>query len=62
MTASVIAGRITVLREITEDHDVVSILIEPDEMPLLEQLGLLRMAEDSAIRRAMEEEPGEADE
>jgi len=53
-------ARITILRTLTEDDDVVSVEAVDgagDDLPLVESLGLLRMAEDSVIRRAMGEEP-----
>jgi hypothetical protein len=55
-------ARITILRTLTEDDDLVSVEAVDsggDDLPLVESLGLLRMAEDTIIRRAMGEEPEE---
>ena len=60
MTAIPLAT-ITITRYLDEDgYDMVTVEVEPDEAALVEQLGLLRLAEDSIIRDAMGE--GEEDE
>lgn len=56
--AGVEAGRITVVRRVTEDDvlDFVEALDgQGDEMPLTEALGMMRLAEDTLIRDRMGE-------
>lgn len=46
-------ARITITRRLTADGaDIVRLSVEPEEITLLETLGMLRMAEDSAIELA----------
>ena len=55
MTAIPLAS-ITITRYLDEDgYDMVTVETEPEESGLVEQLGLLRLAEDSIIRDAMGE-------
>lgn len=52
-------ARIEIVRELSDDgQDVVSVMAADgsgDQLPLIESLGMLRMAEDTVIRLAMGE-------
>jgi hypothetical protein len=47
-------GRITITYDIDADGHMSSTYDSSEELPLVTQLGLLRMAEDTAIRVAMD--------
>lgn len=49
---------ITITRHLTEDNvldDIEAVDGEGDDLPLTEALGMMRLAEDTLIREAMEE-------
>ena len=43
-------GRITIVRQLEEVGDSVSVEVVPDGLPLLEALGMLRLAEDTVLQ------------
>jgi hypothetical protein len=53
VTDPLITKTITITEELTEDGVHAGLSIEPEDADLVSVLGLLRLAEDSAIRMAM---------
>lgn len=64
MAESLTVAQITIVRELGDDGDIVAVSAvdgNGEQLPLIESLGMLRMAEDTVIRMAMGEVPEEDD-
>lgn len=57
-----VVATITVRKVLTDEGVVVRMEVDPDDVALVDQLGMLRLCEDSAIRVEMGEVDEEDDE